>query len=172
MALLVDLEIMNPYKVLGIPNNSTISEIKIAYRHAASQNHPDLGGFHQAMVAVNAAYEDLVGSRCGVRARKTKTTDRGRSKTKTGGSSRTSSRTHRAKAHASQTDPLPESSPINSAYWLSIYHELVAMSQERGYKRGWVAYKLSQLRPPIGIWRLHAYNMGYKEGWVYHQLKL
>ena len=162
---------MNPYKILGIPNNSTISEIKIAYRQAASQNHPDLGGSHQAMVAVNAAYEELTGN-CSSRMRKTRTTSQGRSQTNTSGSNRTSRRTHKTKAQASQTDPPPESSPINSAYWLSIYHELVSISQERGYKRGWVAYKLSQLRPPIGIWRLHAHNMGYKEGWVYHQLRL
>jgi preprotein translocase subunit Sec63 len=157
---------MNPFKVLGIPNTSTISEIKIAYRRAASQNHPDLGGSHLAMVAVNAAYEELIENRSG-RAHRTSTTSRGRSKTS--GSNRTSTRTRTTKA---QTDPAPTSSPINSPYWLSIYHELMSISQERGYKRGWVAYKLSQLRPPIKIWRLHAYNMGYKEGWVYHQIRL
>ena len=161
---------MNPHKILGIPNNSTISEIKIAYRCAASKNHPDLGGSHQAMVAINAAYEELTGKSS--RVRKTKTSSQHRSKTKPTGNNRTSGRTDRTKAQASQTNPPPESSPINSAYWLSIYHELVSIGQERGYKRGWVAYKLSQLRPPIGIWRLHAHNMGYKEGWVYHQLKL
>lgn len=158
---------MNPYKILGIPNNSTISEIKVAYRCAASKNHPDLGGSHQAMVAINAAYEELTGRSS--RVRKTKTGYQYRSKTKPTGNSRTSGRT---KTQASQTNSPPESSPINSAYWLSIYHELVSTSQERGYKRGWVAYELSKLRPPIGIWRLHAHNMGYKEGWVYHQVRL
>jgi preprotein translocase subunit Sec63 len=141
---------MNPFKVLGIPSSSTISEIKIAYRRAAAQNHPDRGGSHQAMVAVNAAYEELTQSHSG-RGRKTTTTRTRRSKTKT---------TTKTSQPASQH----ESSPINSPYWLSIYHELVSVSKEKEYKRGWVAYELSKLRPPIGIWRLHAHNMGYKEG--------
>jgi len=32
---------INPYKILGIPNNASESDIKRAYRKAALENHPD-----------------------------------------------------------------------------------------------------------------------------------
>jgi hypothetical protein len=53
---------MNPYQVLGILPHSSLTQIKAAYRDAAASHHPDRGGSHQAMVAINAAYEQLTGS--------------------------------------------------------------------------------------------------------------
>jgi len=51
---------MNPYKVLGIPENATQEEIKRAYRLAAAAAHPDrAGGSNDRMRDINIAYRTL-----------------------------------------------------------------------------------------------------------------
>jgi DnaJ domain len=50
---------MNPYQVLGVSPHSSLTQIKSAYRHAAAHHHPDRGGSHEMMVAINTAYEQL-----------------------------------------------------------------------------------------------------------------
>ena len=47
------------YQVLGCAASATPSEIKGAYRRAAMEAHPDRGGSHSRMVAVNEAWEIL-----------------------------------------------------------------------------------------------------------------
>ena len=44
------------YKILGIAQNATLDEITQAYRLAAMRCHPDRGGSHEAMIAVNEAF--------------------------------------------------------------------------------------------------------------------
>jgi hypothetical protein len=46
------------FATLGLPTAASLAEIKAAYRKRAFLLHPDRGGDHQAMVALNAAYED------------------------------------------------------------------------------------------------------------------
>ena len=43
-------------QLLGLTEPITFESLKIAYRRAAKTNHPDAGGSHQAMVAVNEAF--------------------------------------------------------------------------------------------------------------------
>ena len=43
-------------KLLGLTEPLTFDSLKSAYRNAAHKNHPDAGGSHEAMVAVNEAY--------------------------------------------------------------------------------------------------------------------
>jgi DnaJ domain len=50
---------VNAYQILGISPRSTPSEIKAAYRRAATTNHPDRGGSHEMMVIINQAYEQV-----------------------------------------------------------------------------------------------------------------
>jgi DnaJ domain len=50
---------MNPYQILGVPPHASLTQVKSAYRQAAANHHPDCGGSHEAMVAINAAYEQL-----------------------------------------------------------------------------------------------------------------
>jgi len=63
------VEELDPYKVLGIENNSSLSEIKTAYRNLIKHYHPDkVANFpqefrdlaHQKMVELNIAYEMLI----------------------------------------------------------------------------------------------------------------
>ena len=50
----------NHYQTLGIPNLSSMADVKKAYRSLALRHHPDRGGEIRKMQEVNAAYEYLV----------------------------------------------------------------------------------------------------------------
>lgn len=47
----------DPYEILGVARGASLEEIRAAYRRACKSRHPDLGGSHEAMVELNAAYE-------------------------------------------------------------------------------------------------------------------
>ncbi len=50
---------MNHYDVLGVERDATADEIRAAWRRKCSEHHPDHGGDHNAIAAVNKAYEVL-----------------------------------------------------------------------------------------------------------------
>lgn len=45
------------FALLGLPVSASRRRIQRAYRQLAQQHHPDHGGSHQGMVALNAAYQ-------------------------------------------------------------------------------------------------------------------
>ena len=45
------------FLLLGLPVSASRRRIQRAYRQLALQHHPDHGGSHQGMVALNAAYQ-------------------------------------------------------------------------------------------------------------------
>jgi hypothetical protein len=45
------------FTLLRLPESSPVKRIQEQYRHLALSHHPDLGGAHLAMVALNAAYQ-------------------------------------------------------------------------------------------------------------------
>lgn len=47
---------LNACGVLNVPPNADAATIKAAYRRLAVQHHPDRGGSHNHMTAINAAY--------------------------------------------------------------------------------------------------------------------
>ena len=49
----------DPYKVLGVKTNSTLKEIRTAYRKLVKQYHPDAGGDEEKILKINAAWEIL-----------------------------------------------------------------------------------------------------------------
>jgi DnaJ homolog subfamily A member 2 len=49
----------NPYEVLGIPGNSSIEEVKKAYKKKVLLHHPDKGGSTEEFVKINKAYESI-----------------------------------------------------------------------------------------------------------------
>lgn len=49
----------NYYDILGVKKDSTIDEIKKAYRNLAKQYHPDKGGNEERFKKINEAYETL-----------------------------------------------------------------------------------------------------------------
>lgn len=49
------------YRTLGVPDGTTdLARVRTAYRAAVKGNHPDAGGSHAAMVALNAAYAEAL----------------------------------------------------------------------------------------------------------------
>ena len=50
---------MDPYKILGVPENADKDQLKKAYRKLAAQHHPDKGGDEDKFKEVNEAYSIL-----------------------------------------------------------------------------------------------------------------
>jgi superfamily II DNA or RNA helicase len=50
--------------------------------------------------------------------------------------------------------------------WQEIYELLVREQQTKGYKSGWLYYRLLELKPPLSIWQQYATLKGYKPGWA------
>jgi len=53
----------DPYRVLGLPRDATLDDVKRAYRRLAKEHHPDSGGERALprFLQIQAAYEQLVG---------------------------------------------------------------------------------------------------------------
>ena len=54
---------MDPKKILGVDEDSSPAEIRIAYRRLARKHHPDIGGNAVDFKQVREAYEILTGKR-------------------------------------------------------------------------------------------------------------
>lgn len=51
----------DPYEVLGVARGASLDQVRTAYRRACKTRHPDMGGSHEAMVELNAAYAFVLG---------------------------------------------------------------------------------------------------------------
>ena len=51
--------INDPYKLLGVSQETPFNEIKAAYRTLAKRFHPDTGGDNKKILAINAAWETI-----------------------------------------------------------------------------------------------------------------
>lgn len=49
------------WQVLGVSESAPVEAVKAAYRALAAKHHPDAGGDHGAMAAINRAYEQAQG---------------------------------------------------------------------------------------------------------------
>jgi len=73
----------NPFAVLGVSEDSSVSQIRSAWRQKAASIHPDVGGTHDEMVILNEALEEalsLAASRVPVRDETLKRPQRSTSK--------------------------------------------------------------------------------------------
>ena len=50
-------EVVRAFQVINVAPTATLADVKAAYRVLALANHPDRGGDHRRVVAINAAYE-------------------------------------------------------------------------------------------------------------------
>lgn len=50
---------LDPFKILGVDQNSSWEDVERAYKEKARKAHPDAGGDNIEMVKINAAYEVL-----------------------------------------------------------------------------------------------------------------
>jgi len=60
------MPLADAYSVLGLPPTATMEEVKQNYKHLAAVFHPDKGGYTEAMVLLNQAYEKIKGKKRGV----------------------------------------------------------------------------------------------------------
>jgi DnaJ family protein A protein 2 len=51
---------IDPFKILNIPHDATIEQIKTAYKKQALIHHPDRGGNSQDFNNINTAYENII----------------------------------------------------------------------------------------------------------------
>ena len=53
------MSLANAYAVLGLPPTASLEEVKRNYKRLAVVFHPDKGGYKEAMVLLNNAYEQI-----------------------------------------------------------------------------------------------------------------
>ncbi|MBA7557336.1 Co-chaperone protein DjlA [subsurface metagenome] len=59
------MPLADAYAVLGLPPTASMEEVKRNYKHLAAVFHPDKGGYTEAMVLLNQAYERIQKHRSG-----------------------------------------------------------------------------------------------------------
>jgi DnaJ domain len=141
------------YQVLGIIPPVSMADLKIAYRKAAAKHHPDLGGTHEAMIAVNDAYSQAKWEveRSGHKNyQKPPKSEKKKSKRK-----------------AKETKPVD---PIEAG--IKAIDKLIKKQVQSGYKPYWIFHeliKISDSPPPIEIWQYLGARLGYRPNWYKHQ---
>lgn len=53
------MPVADAYAVLGLPQTATMKEVKRNYRNLSMVFHPDRGGYNDAMILLNRAYERI-----------------------------------------------------------------------------------------------------------------
>ena len=61
------MPLADAYAILGLRPTATLEEVKRNYKRLAAVFHPDTGGYTEAMVLLNRAYEQIMGQKKGVR---------------------------------------------------------------------------------------------------------
>ncbi len=61
------MPLADAYAVLGLPQTASLQEVKRNYRSLAVVFHPDKGGYTEAMVLLNRAYEQIMNQKGGRR---------------------------------------------------------------------------------------------------------
>jgi len=57
------MPLADAYAVMGLPQTATLEEVKRNYKHLAAIFHPDKGGYKEAMILLNNAYERICGEK-------------------------------------------------------------------------------------------------------------
>ncbi|MBA7698807.1 hypothetical protein ES703_107489 [subsurface metagenome] len=60
------MSLASAYAMLGLPPTATMEEVKGNYKRLAAVFHPDKGGYKEAMVLLNNAYEQIMKEKAGV----------------------------------------------------------------------------------------------------------
>lgn len=54
------MPLADAYAILGLPQTASLEEVKKNYKGLAAVFHPDKGGYKEAMVLLNNAYEQIM----------------------------------------------------------------------------------------------------------------
>jgi superfamily II DNA or RNA helicase len=55
--------------------------------------------------------------------------------------------------------------------WLKEYEELIYKQRVKGYNKGWIYYRLKEIKPPLFIWQEYGQLRGYHPKWAKYQFK-
>jgi DnaJ domain len=147
------------YQVLGVIPPVSMSDLKLAYRKAAALHHPDRGGNHEAMIAVNNAYEQAKWE--------VESGHRNYQKPPKSHQKPPKSEKRKSKRKAKETKPVD---PIEAG--IRAIDKLIKKQVQNGYKPYWVVYellKVSDSSPPIEVWRYLGARLRYHPNWYRHQ---
>jgi superfamily II DNA or RNA helicase len=53
--------------------------------------------------------------------------------------------------------------------WQERIDRLVATMEGRGYKPGWITYRLAELKPNLKVWKMAGKALNFKPGWAFHK---
>ena len=59
------MPLADAYAVLGLPDMASLEEVKRNYKRLAAVFHPDKGGYQEAMVLLNRAYQQIISQKRG-----------------------------------------------------------------------------------------------------------
>ncbi|MBA7465907.1 hypothetical protein ES707_01079 [subsurface metagenome] len=59
------MSLANAYSLLGLPSTASLEEVERNYKRLAAVFHPDKGGYTEAMVLLNRAYEQIMSQKRG-----------------------------------------------------------------------------------------------------------
>jgi curved DNA-binding protein CbpA len=156
---------MTCYEILGVIPPVSIDELKSAYRKAAALHHPDRGGSHQTMVAIDEAYEQAKWE-----------LERG---------IRNNSQYPQPKPQP-QPQPIPKPKPEPQSrqrkhttpeaialFWETYIDRLLDEAEVHGYKSSVVIFWLHECRfpPDPEAWDYLGRILNCKKGWGWHQSK-
>ncbi|OKH12319.1 DEAD/DEAH box helicase [[Limnothrix rosea] IAM M-220] len=54
-------------------------------------------------------------------------------------------------------------------FWEKWLAEQFRIIEHRGYKKGWLVYRLVEEKPPLEVWRKAADYLNYQQGWAWHK---
>lgn len=56
--------------------------------------------------------------------------------------------------------------------WEYEFQQLVIIMHQKGYKRGWLTYKVGEMRPPLAVWKMLGKQHSYHWKWADHQYRI
>jgi hypothetical protein len=59
----------------------------------------------------------------------------------------------------------------SKVYWSNHLQELLDTAKLKGYKPGWIRYRLAELNPPLEVWEQAGRALGYKPGWAWNRYR-
>jgi superfamily II DNA or RNA helicase len=66
-------------------------------------------------------------------------------------------------------DITAEREAASKLYWSKQLDELLTTAKLKGYKPGWIHYRLEELKPPLEVWQAAGRALGYKHGWAWNR---
>jgi hypothetical protein len=139
---------MPAWEEMGFDRMPSLDELRTAYYRAAAKHHPDVGGSHESMIALNNLYQQ------------------GKLEIERGSQPPPPPppppRTRSQQSHSETI-----------LWWQQYIDRLLDVAEVNEYKPSTVAFWLLECRlmPPIDAWNYAAKQLGYKEGWSHYQFK-